>query len=105
MPFNPNANQTISLEEAASLTANFREQFPNAIFANAYGKSQMLELLEQRNCEGFRIYNGLDVDGVQQLIIVAVDINGNDLYRGCLLDKSQPCPTICSSANPLNTNT
>jgi hypothetical protein len=105
MPFNPNTDNSISLEDAAVLTANFRQAFPSAVTANAYGKSQMLALLEQQNCAGFRIYNGIDEVGAQQLIIVAVDADGNDLYRGVLLDRSQPCPSICSTENPLNTNT
>ena len=105
MSFDPNANQLISLEDASKLTAAFRKSFPNAIQANAYGKSQMKDLLNQTNCEGFRIYNGLDSQGIQQLVIVAVDANGDDLFRGFLVDKSQPCPSLCSQTNPLNTNT
>lgn len=105
MPFNPNFDNLISLEDASKLTANFRQAFPSAVKANAYGKRLMQQLLEQENCDGFRIYNGLDDEGSQQLVIVAVDQNGNDLYDGILLDRAQPCPTICSSENPLNSNT
>jgi hypothetical protein len=105
MPFNPNANNVISLEEASALTANFRQEFPDSIKANAYGKRDMQTLLSQQNCVGFRIYNGLDEKGDQQLVIVGVDSNGDDLYEGVLLDTAQPCPTICSSENPLNANT
>jgi hypothetical protein len=105
MTFNPNVNNLIELEAAAELTANFRRIFPNAITANAYGKRDMLSLLAQDDCEGFRIYNGIDDLGAQQLVIVAVDGDGNDLHRGILLDNSQPCPSVCSSANPLNTTT
>lgn len=105
MPFNPNLDNSISLEDAAKITANFRQAFPTAVIANAYGKRQMQELLEQENCEGFRIYNGIDDEGSQQLIIVGVDASGNDLYEGVLIDRTQPCPSICSTANVLNTNT
>ena len=105
MPFNPNTDNSISLDDAAVLTANFRQSFPTAVIANAYGKRQMLALLEQADCAGFRIYNGLDGRGAQQLVIVAVDADGNDLYRGVLIDHTQPCPHVCSTENPLNTNT
>lgn len=44
MPFNPNEDQLISLEEASELTANFRAKFPNALLANAYNKHQMIQL-------------------------------------------------------------
>jgi hypothetical protein len=105
MPFNPNSNHVISLEEASVLTANFRKKFPDSIKANAYGKRDMQVLLAQQNCVGFRIYNGIDEKGNQQLVIVGVDENGNDLYEGVLLDRSQPCPNVCSDENPLNKNT
>jgi hypothetical protein len=105
MPFDPNANQLISLENASVLTANFRQKFPDSITANAYNKKQMLLLLNQTNCEGFRVYNGIDALGVQQLVIVGVDANGDDLFRGILIDQAQPCPTVCSSPNVLNSNT
>ena len=105
MPFNPNIDNSISLEDAAKITANFRQAFPSAVIANAYGKRLMMALLAQEDCAGFRIYNGLDGEGAQQLILVAVDANGNDLYQGVLMDQTQPCPNVCSTANPLNTNT
>lgn len=104
MPFNPNANQLITIETAAIYTAKYRKTFPNTVIANAYVKNQMLSLLNQNNCEGFRIYNGIDENGAQQLVIVGVDADGNDLYHGLIMDCSQPCPTICSTTNPLNTN-
>lgn len=103
--FDPNYDNTISLNDAAKLTKKFRDDFPGAIKANAYNKSQMLDLLNQEGCKGFRIYNGLSVTGVQQMVIVGVDVDGNDLVDGMLLDHSQPCPEICSNANALNSNT
>jgi hypothetical protein len=105
MPFNPNIDNSISLEDAAKITANFRQAFPSAVMANAYGKRLMIDLLAQEDCAGFRIYNGLDAEGKQQFILVAVDASGNDLYEGILMDNTQPCPSFCSTTNPLNTNT
>lgn len=105
MPFNPNADNIISLETAAQLTAAYRSKFPDDTKGHAFTKVQMQNLLKQPNCDGFRIYYGLDEDGNKELVIVAVDRYGNDLYEGMLLDNSQPCPTVCSTDNPLNTNT
>ena len=105
MPFDPNADNLISLETAAQLTAEYRTKFPDDTLAHAFTKVQMQNLLKQANCDGFRIYYGLDGSGNKELVIVAVDRYGNDLYEGMLLDNSQPCPAICSTANPLNTTT
>jgi hypothetical protein len=102
MPFDPNADNKIQLSEASVFTSKYRRKFPDTVKANAYGKRQMLELLNQADCEGFRIYNGLSNDGDQVLVIVGVDIRGNDLYEGILIDRSQPCPSVCSTDNPLN---
>jgi len=102
MSFDPNANHIISLQDASRLTANFRQTFPSALLAHAYGKRQMQDLINQTDCEGFRIYNGLNGQGAQQLVIVGVDANGDDLFEGIIMDISQPCPYICSSPNKLN---
>jgi hypothetical protein len=102
MRFDPIADQSIKLGEAAILTASFRKKFPNDLLANAYNKSQMQTLLNQTKCAGFRIYNGLDGSGIQQLVIVGVDANGDDLYEGILLDKAQTSPPISLQENPLN---
>jgi len=102
MPFDPNADNLIQLSDASVFTSNYRTKFPNTVTANAYGKKQMQDLLDQADCEGFRIYNGLSNDGDQVLVIVGVDKSGNDLYEGILIDRSQPCPSVCSTDNPLN---
>jgi hypothetical protein len=103
MPFDPSINHIINLTDASKLTANYRLNSPGQTLAHAFGRRQMLDLLIQNNCEGFRIYYGIDQLGEKQLVIVGVDINGNDLYEGILLDLSQLCPSVCSSNNPLNT--
>ena len=82
MPFDPNANHLISLSVAQKLTANYRAGSPTNPVAHAYGKKQMIQLLEQQDCEGFRIYYGLNDAGGKELVIVGVDENGNDLYEG-----------------------
>lgn len=103
MPFDPSINQIIDLTDASKLTANYRLNSPGQTLGHAFGRRQMLDLLNQNNCEGFRIYYGLNETGEKQLVITGIDINGNDLYEGLLLDRSQICPSVCSSSNPLNT--
>ena len=107
--FNPNTNHQISLATAASYTKAFRATVPVdpqgqylEPIALAYGKTDMLALLNQTGCEGFRVYFGIDENGNKQLVFTAVDINGDDMYNGILVDEGLTCPKICGKPNPLN---
>jgi len=104
MSFTGNEEHTITLAVASGMTKNYRDAAgSNATLAHYFGKKEVLELLDQEDCVGMRIYYGLDVDGKKQLIIVGVNSSENDLSNGMLLDRSATCPEHCSSANPLNT--
>jgi hypothetical protein len=103
MNYTGNEDHSISLAEAAELTANYRNaQTGDYIKAEYFGKNAILDLLNQDNCIGMRIYYGLDNNSVKKLVLVGVDGNGNDLDSGVILDKGFPCPTYCSSSNSLN---
>lgn len=103
MNYTGNEDHSISLTEASELTANYRNaQTDDYIRAEFFGKNAILDLLNQDNCIGMRIYYGLDNNGVKKLVLVGVDGNGNDLDSGVILDKGFPCPTYCSSSNSLN---
>jgi hypothetical protein len=103
MNYTGNEDHSISLAEAAELTANYRNAQPNdCIKAEFFGKNAILALLNQDNCMGMRIYYGQDNNGVKKLVLVGTDGNGNDLDTGLILDKGFPCPTYCSSLNSLN---
>ena len=99
--FNSNAGGLIPLDDAVALTQKFREDYPDAIKAHYFSKSVINDVLLQSEAVGIRIYNGIDNDGARQLILVAVDIDGNDLYEGNLADMSTPCPLICDENSPL----
>ncbi len=104
MKFTGNEDHSISLSEAAELTANYRETLTSAAEAKAeyFGKEALLNLLNQTACVGVRIYYGLDSAGVKKLVLVGVDSDGNDLYEGALMERGILCPTECSADNPLN---
>lgn len=104
MNFTGKEDHSISLSEAAELTANYRETLSSNLEVKAeyFGKDALIALLDQNACVGVRIYYGLDTNGVKKLVLVGVDAEGNDLYEGALMERGQSCPPECSAENPLN---
>jgi hypothetical protein len=103
MSFDGNEGKVVSLEEAAIWTANFRNSIqPGETIAHFIGKNKLLELLEQENCVGVRIYYGLDENGDKNLVFVGADENENDIVEGLVMEYTYKCPPRCSDKNPLN---
>jgi len=102
MSFTGNESHDIPLATAAEWTKNYRDANPGAIKAHYFGKDAIQAILDQGGCVGIRIYYALDDDGVKHLIIVGANASENDLYQGLLAERSLPCPSSCSTANPLN---
>lgn len=102
MSFTGNEPHEITLAEAAALTANHRTNHPNEILGLFFGKTAILEILNQENCVGIRAYYGEDNQGANKLVIVGVDANKNDLINGKIADYGIPCPQRCSNSNSLN---
>ncbi|MFY7668550.1 MAG: hypothetical protein ACOVQG_07385 [Crocinitomicaceae bacterium] len=103
MSFDGNEGKVVSLEEAAIWTANFRNSIqPGETIAHFIGKNKLLELLEQENCVGVRIYYGLDENGEENLVFVGADEDENDLVDGVILEYAAKCPPKCSNTNDLN---
>lgn len=99
-----NENHGITLAEASAMTKRYRDSVSaTATIAHLFGEGAIQSILDQEGCKGIRIYYGLNEENEKQLIITGVDANGNDLYNGILAERSYTCPSVCSSANPLNT--
>ena len=99
--FDGTEGENISLEEAIAMTKAFREANPRAIKAHYIGKNIMMELLEQRDCVGMRVYNGINEDGTAAIVIVGVTEDNKDLYLTTRADKAIPCPESCDIESPL----
>lgn len=104
--FNPNQDHSISLSDATTLCHNFRAAHPTLNAANAFGKTAITTILNQTGCVGIRMYKAIDNTGLETLVIVGVDSDGNDLYTGYIADRSLCCTPCwkCSVTNPLNTD-
>ncbi len=102
MAFNGTESKKVTLAEASVWTSNYRRTINQGeIIAHFFGKEKLNDILSQSGCMGIRIYYGLD-DGKKNLIIVGADANEDDMVNGVILEKSLPCPTVCSSSNSLN---
>ena len=105
MSFTGREEHGITLNEAAELTKDYRNQMAaNQILGGFFGKDAFRAILDQSNCVGIRYYYGLNSAGQQVLVLVGVTEDENDLYNGVLAELSVPCPNHCSSNNPLNSD-
>lgn len=102
MPFTGDENHQISIHDASELTANYRNNHPNAIKALFYGKTSIQSILNQVNCVGIRIYYAQDQANEPTMVIVGTDANGNDIVNGILAEFGIKCPSNCGNPNPLN---
>lgn len=103
MAFNGEEGALIPLEEAAELTANYREQNPDKAIGFFIGKDILLDLLAQEDCQGIRTYMGCEENGDIKLVMVGADSNEDDiLANGLVADKLFACPPYCSRTNALN---
>jgi hypothetical protein len=103
MSFNGNEGSAITLAEAAELTANYRATIsPGDQLGLFVGRNHLLAILNQSGCMGVRMYYGINKDGEKQLVLVGATSNENDMEKGTIVDHLLPCPTNCSSSNPLN---
>lgn len=94
----------ISLNDAATLTMNFRSTTgatENTILGEYFGKDALAAALNQEKCIGLRIYYGKRGDGTPVLVLVGVDPSGSDMTSGLVLENGFPCPPICDSGNSL----
>jgi hypothetical protein len=102
MVFTGNEDHSISLEEAARLTKNYRESPGAGAFLGGYvSKSAILNILNQESCTGIRIYNAKT--GAEDLTFVLVGVNseGEDLAGGELAEFVSQCPPYCPVSSEL----
>ena len=98
----PERNHRIALAEAAAMTRRWREQSPRSIKAGAFHADQVRELLAQKGCVAFRIYNAVNDNGEDNFVLVGVDEKDQDMTGGVLLEFGFLCPPICNDDSALN---
>jgi hypothetical protein len=101
MSFTGNEGEQITLQEGADYTLRYRAENPNGVKGVFFGRNHIEAILAQPDCEGLRMYFAKNEDGTPTLVIVGADSNQNDLLD-LIFERTVPCPTKCSSSNPLN---
>jgi hypothetical protein len=105
MAFTGNEDHSITFEDAAELTRNYRREMKAGDRKGGYFSQDAIQtLLDQENCVGIRYYYGLDDDDQQVLVLVGVGKDENDLIgaRYVCIEASIPCPAQCGADNILN---
>jgi len=115
MAFDGTEGAFITLEEGTSLTQKYRNDFlvngrtKKAIF---FGKSKLMDLLNQTDCKGLRIYFGAEQPDPMKpvelaLVLVGAKADETDMIgaNDKILDRGTPCPTQCDLTSALNGST
>jgi len=107
LPVDSKVGDPISLATARQWTFNYRMNHPDETLAHMFGSEIIQQILSQTGCIGIRIYYATNDAGEKQLLLVGVDVNGDDLLpaegartdgEGTLIaDASFPCPSTCPS--------
>jgi hypothetical protein len=100
MAFTGEENHAINIDDAARLTANFREH--TFVKGGFFGRKAIEDILAQQGCVGIRIYYGQHDDGKPALVLVGADANENDIEGGLFAEDFKPCPPYCGQASRLN---
>ncbi len=103
MAFNGDEGSVVTLAEASGWTANYRRTVPaGEIISQFVGRNKLMEILNQDDCMGVRIYYGIGDDGKKNLILVGAEADENDMVDGIIVERLSPCPPLCPGRNPLN---
>jgi hypothetical protein len=102
------SQNTLELAKAQSWAKLYREKNPNSIIAYLIPGIDFTQLINQNGVVNIRAYVGIDPDtGLQKLMLVGVDANGNDLIseknKDFIYDFTRPCPEQCDIDSPLFT--
>lgn len=107
MAFNGSEGAPISLDEAATWTASYRNSLPvgsNQTIAAFAGKNWLEQILAQPGCMGIRMYFALNPSGQTTLVLTGADAAENDQVEGTLVEFLSLCPPVCGTANALNSS-
>ena len=79
---------------------NFKTEKGEKLVAISFGKEKIETILNQKGCDGIRIYFGVEKKGrksFNRLIIVGMDEEGNNQNQTShkRLDRGYPCPDDC----------
>ena len=96
MAFNGNEGDWITPAIAQTMTASFRQKFPNEKQGAFLGIDKINDILAQTDCKGLRVYFARNTAGEMTIVMVGADSREADM-TSMILDVAQPCPPFCGS--------
>lgn len=97
----------ITLETAQNWATRWRSNPENTVKAHLIPQADITELMAEDDVQDVRAYIGVDAAGVNKLMLVGVDKDGNDLIddqcQQYIYDFTKPCPSTCDVNSPLYT--
>ncbi len=101
-----NTNHEIDLGTAIRLIRNHKVNFTvssasTPIKGGFFSRSAFEKILAQPGAVGIRYYYAQNDNGTPTLVLVGVDANGEDMQAGIIMERSYPCPPLCSRPNEL----
>ncbi|MBX0291835.1 hypothetical protein K3G63_15390 [Hymenobacter sp. HSC-4F20] len=104
-PFKPGAGKEVEEDKAREYARAYKNKYKHNTSSNYCNKSIIQQILEPKECAGLRIYRVLDADNREHghgIVLVGVDLNGNDLLPGkrlaakyLLAASYEKCPENC----------
>ncbi len=104
--FAGNEGDLISDAVSKQWMTNYTSQNPSSLIAHFFGFAILNKIMNQTDCIGIRMYYALNDSGIQQVLLVGVNSNGENILPtstggrtaddGTIGDMSFPCPTYCS---------
>jgi len=105
----------ISLSDAIALTQNYRDNKDSILdpkvnpdvlpICESFDRADFDALLAQTDCQGIRIYMGMDKDLNQRVVAVGVNSDDEDILttdEEIIIEKGVRCPDVCPPSSSLN---
>jgi hypothetical protein len=93
----------ITLTVAVSMTHAYQNDplFSGKTISVKMDNSAFQELMSQPGCVSLRSYFAKNSNNELTLVVVGVDVNGNDMTSGLIMNRGVKCPFGCPVASPL----
>jgi hypothetical protein len=99
------AQDVITLTQAQTWAANWRKNPANTTKAFLIPEVDFTQIIAAGKAVNVRAYLGIDDNNENKLMLVGVDVNGNDLIDDkngyYIYDFTESCPTVCDVNSPL----
>ena len=113
------SGKELGYEAGAKMINRHFDENPDDVMAHFLGRNVIEKILAQPGCVGIRTFHGLNELGIKQLILVGVDVNGNNILevdtinhngqktkvKGVITSGGKICPPYCGDTTTTTTTT